>query len=874
MQADRFTVKSQEAVAAAQQLAGERRNPEATPAHLLVALLGQDDGLVVPILQKLGSDPAAIAARAEEAVGALPTLSEGGEARMSSSLAQTLRGAEKEMAKLGDEYISTEHILLALTDPASGVADLLPDRASLEKAIAEVRGPHRVTSPNPEDTRAGAGEIRPRPDRRRGQRQARPGDRPRRGDPSRGPGALAADEEQPGPDRRPRGRQDRDRRGPGAADRRRRRAREPARPARDRARHRLPARRLEISRRVRGAAESGAERGAGGRGPDRPLPRRAAHDRRRRRRRRGGRRGQPAEADAGARRAARGRRDHARRVPQAHREGRGAGAPLPAGAGRRARHRRHDRDPARAEGALRGPSRRAHRRLGDRRRRDPLRALHRRPLPARQGDRPDRRGGFAAEDRDRLDADRDRRGRAPHPAAGDRARGAEEGERRGLQGAPGGARVRAGRAARALGRDEGALAEREGGDRLDQGDQGAAGGGRARGRAGRARGRPRARGEAALRRDPGAGEGGRRAGRAAGRAARLRRLDADRGGDRGGRRRGRRQMDRDPGQPPDGGRGREADQDGGAPARAGGRAGRGDRRRLQRAAALTRRALGPPPTDRVLPLPRPDRGRQDRAGEGAGRVHVRLRAGDRPARHVRVHGETHGGAADRRAARLRRLRGGRAADRGGAPPALRGRPARRDREGPPRRLQHPAAADGRRPPHRRPGPHRQLHQHRPDHDLQRRQRPDRRRGGRRAHARADRRGAGGDLQAGVPQPDRRHRDLPPPLQAGHRPDRRPPGGPAGRPGARAGDRDRAQRRRPHPARQPRLRPDLRRAAAEARGAEAADRQAGAEDPRGRVRRGGPRAGRRGRGRARLRACRRAARRPPRRRPRAFQHSYM
>ena len=106
---------------------------------------------------------------------------------------------------------------------------------------------------------------------------------------------------------------------------------------------------------------------------------------------------------------------------------------------------------------------------GDRRRGDPLGALHRRPLPPRQGDRPDRRGRLAAEDRDRLDADRDRRGRAAHPAARDRARGAEEGEGRGLEGAPRGDRGRARRAARALLRDEGALAEREGRDRGDQG---------------------------------------------------------------------------------------------------------------------------------------------------------------------------------------------------------------------------------------------------------------------------------------------------------------------------------------------------------------------------------------------------------------------
>ena len=79
MQADRFTVKSQEAVAAAQTLAAARNNPETAPPHLLLALLEQSDGLVVPILQKLGADPAAIAARAGEAIAALPTLGEAGE---------------------------------------------------------------------------------------------------------------------------------------------------------------------------------------------------------------------------------------------------------------------------------------------------------------------------------------------------------------------------------------------------------------------------------------------------------------------------------------------------------------------------------------------------------------------------------------------------------------------------------------------------------------------------------------------------------------------------------------------------------------------------------------------------------------------------
>src|SRR4051794_12837712 len=152
MQPDRFTVKSQEAVAAAQALAAERKNSEVTPAHVLVALLRQEDGLVVPILQKLGADSNAIVSRAVAAVEELPKLSETAEVRPSSPLVAILQRAEEEMKKLGDEYISTEHILLALTDSASGVADLLPDRGSLEKAVAEVRGPHKVTSPNPEDS--------------------------------------------------------------------------------------------------------------------------------------------------------------------------------------------------------------------------------------------------------------------------------------------------------------------------------------------------------------------------------------------------------------------------------------------------------------------------------------------------------------------------------------------------------------------------------------------------------------------------------------------------------------------------------------------------------------------------------------------------
>ena len=106
----------------------------------------------------------------------------------------------------------------------------------------------------------------------------------------------------------------------------------------------------------------------------------------------------------------------------------------------RALGRGHDRDPARPEGALRGASRRRDHRPRDRRRRDAVAPLHHRPPAAGQGDRPDRRGRLAHPHGDRLEAGGDGPARPAHHPAQDRARGAQEGERRGVEEAPGGAR--------------------------------------------------------------------------------------------------------------------------------------------------------------------------------------------------------------------------------------------------------------------------------------------------------------------------------------------------------------------------------------------------------------------------------------------------
>ena len=153
MQADRFTVKSQEAVAAAQQLAMRFRNPEVLPAHLLLAVLEQEDGFAPAALRKLSADVAAITDRARRAVAELPTATgtDDPDVRPGQAFIKVLQRAETEMAARGDEYISVGHLLLALADPASGVADVLPERESLARAIDETQGPSRVTSPNAEE---------------------------------------------------------------------------------------------------------------------------------------------------------------------------------------------------------------------------------------------------------------------------------------------------------------------------------------------------------------------------------------------------------------------------------------------------------------------------------------------------------------------------------------------------------------------------------------------------------------------------------------------------------------------------------------------------------------------------------------------------
>jgi ATP-dependent Clp protease ATP-binding subunit ClpB len=156
MNLDRFTTKSRGALEAATALAAARNHTEATPEHLLAVLLEQEDGIVVPVLSKLGARPEAIRQDVNAALDTLPTIQgAASEPTVSRELVAVLRAAERELGQFQDEYVSTEHLLLALAQHKSPAGDALrrngASKADVVEAIKAVRGPHRVTDENPED---------------------------------------------------------------------------------------------------------------------------------------------------------------------------------------------------------------------------------------------------------------------------------------------------------------------------------------------------------------------------------------------------------------------------------------------------------------------------------------------------------------------------------------------------------------------------------------------------------------------------------------------------------------------------------------------------------------------------------------------------
>ena len=154
MRQDRFTVMSQEAFQAAQSKAEEMGHQDVRPEHLLWSFLAQDENIVVAALTKIGANRAKVQQDLERALERIPRV-QGGEVYLSSSLRQVMSGAQKEADQLKDEYISTEHLFLAmLKDRSSEAARILEANGVTEEAVLQalmaIRGTQRVTDPQPE----------------------------------------------------------------------------------------------------------------------------------------------------------------------------------------------------------------------------------------------------------------------------------------------------------------------------------------------------------------------------------------------------------------------------------------------------------------------------------------------------------------------------------------------------------------------------------------------------------------------------------------------------------------------------------------------------------------------------------------------------
>ncbi len=158
MQIEKFTLKAQEALQEAKSIAEGKNHQQIDVEHLLQALLSQKEGIVLPLLQKLGANVDLIVSQLEKEVGRIPQVTGrgAGQTYLSGRVNEILNAAWKEAERLTDEYLSTEHLLLAIADEKRGVAYQILQRNGVTKdaifrVLQDIRGPHRVTDQNPEE---------------------------------------------------------------------------------------------------------------------------------------------------------------------------------------------------------------------------------------------------------------------------------------------------------------------------------------------------------------------------------------------------------------------------------------------------------------------------------------------------------------------------------------------------------------------------------------------------------------------------------------------------------------------------------------------------------------------------------------------------
>lgn len=156
MNLNKYTQKAQEAIIEAQRLAEEYSHSEIQPSHLLLALLQQEGGVVPQIAHHLGVNPDVLTSTLQTELNGAAKVYGGSQPGLAALLRHTLRSAEQTAEKMKDDYVSTEHLLLALTDSGGKAADLLNryglTRDAVLSALTRIRGNQRVTSQNPETT--------------------------------------------------------------------------------------------------------------------------------------------------------------------------------------------------------------------------------------------------------------------------------------------------------------------------------------------------------------------------------------------------------------------------------------------------------------------------------------------------------------------------------------------------------------------------------------------------------------------------------------------------------------------------------------------------------------------------------------------------